>query len=52
MEASISVAGLAGPAAVGLLADAGAPVWHAMLISPAAGVAIAVTALSWLGRRR
>lgn len=52
MEASISVAGLAGPAAVGLLADAGVPVWHGMLISPAAGAVICVTALAWRLQRR
>lgn len=52
MEASISVAGLAGPAAVGLLADSGVPIWHGMLISPAAGAVICAIALGWRLRRR
>jgi MFS family permease len=51
MEASISTAGLAGPAAVGLLADSGVAIWHAMIISPLAGLGLTFTSIAWLLRR-
>lgn len=51
-HASISAAGLAGPALIGLLSDSGVSIHNAMMISPFAGWAMAAVAGLWLMRDR
>jgi MFS family permease len=51
-EASVSMAGLAGPPLVGFIADRGVPLWWAMGIYPLAAWIIAVLSLTWLARER
>ena len=47
MEASVALAGFVGPAAVGVMADHGVPVWWALGLSPLAGLMLAVLSLIW-----
>jgi MFS family permease len=49
-QASIALAGLVGPALVGMLADHGVQVWEALCISPLAACVAAVTSLLWRSR--
>lgn len=51
-EACIALGGLAGPFAVGLLVDAGAPVRSALLVSPLGGALLGVGSLLWLASER
>jgi len=51
MHASASLAGLGGPALVGLMADHGVPLWAALGISPVSAWAMGFLALIWIRSR-
>ncbi|RKX79126.1 MAG: hypothetical protein DRP87_04260 [Spirochaetes bacterium] len=47
LNASVASAGLLGPALVGILADAGLPLWVAIGLSPLAGLTLAALSFIW-----
>lgn len=51
MHASVALAGLTGPPAVGALADAGIPVYYALMVTPASGFILAILSFAWMRTR-
>ena len=51
MHSSVALAGLTGPPAVGALADAGIPVYHALLVTPTSGLILAILSFIWMRTR-